>query len=528
MTKPMTKLSHPAESAPAVSVSTPSPGHSSSTSEERTIGLVRGTRDWMPDDLAAIERLEQVLLEEFHRAGYRALRTPVLEFTELHERKSGAGVVSKLYEVGDERISGGLGRVCLRPELTAGIVRAYSALETTPPLPWRVCHVGPVFRHEAPSTQRWREFEQVGVELLGGGGPIVDAEVVWLADHALRRLGAPAAIIRLGDVGLTLEMIEQSGLPQPLRWALVERLSKAAAEGNNLRSLEQTLDQFASWVHDPDAELATVPLSADAQDDPGLDRLFRTLVTTFTGRRTGYQILHRLRRKWDLGHTLRDRVDRIREQIHELAEFSGPATEVLSRLETQFEQAAPRSIHALKGLVESLAAYGIDADRIELDLGYGRGIGFYSRMVFDLVVPTPQGERIEVCGGGRYDGLARVLGCPGDRDDRGVGFAFGLERLSQALHACGARPPLVRLAMGTLVVPAGPDGDDVAAAIHHALKLREQGAIAVLETGLAAGQARAHAQALGLGWLAIARAGASLVDAQVESIAVDIGAHSTP
>ena len=78
--------------------------------------------------------------------------------------------------------------------------------------------------------------------------------------------------------------------------------------------------------------------------------------------------------------------------------------------------------------MNQLAHHGVNASRVELDLGFGRGIGFYSQMIFELVVATPGGP-VEVCGGGRYDGLARVLGS--DRDDRGVGFAFGLERLME-------------------------------------------------------------------------------------------------
>ena len=74
----------------------------------------------------------------------------------------------------------------------------------------------------------------------------------------------------------------------------------------------------------------------------------------------------------------------------------------------------------------SSASTAWTSSRVELDLGFGRGIGFYTQMIFELVVATPAGP-VEVCGGGRYDGLARVLGS--DRDDRGVGFAFGLERL---------------------------------------------------------------------------------------------------
>src|SRR4051812_15895573 len=85
---------------------------------ERPIGQVRGTRDWLPDEFARLSALETLLLDRFARAGYVPMRTPILEFTELHERKSGAGIVSKLFAVAD-----GDPRLCLRPELTASIVR---------------------------------------------------------------------------------------------------------------------------------------------------------------------------------------------------------------------------------------------------------------------------------------------------------------------------------------------------------------------------------------------------------------------
>jgi histidyl-tRNA synthetase len=396
---------------------------------EHPIGLVRGTRDWLPADFAALAALERQLLDGFARAGYVPIRTPILEFTELHERKSGAGIVSKLIELAD----GHPPRSCLRPELTASIVRAFAAVPVAPPLPWRVCSSGPVFRFEHdPHQSRLREFTQVGLELIGAGGTTADSEVIGLADRSLAELGIADSTIRIGHVGLILEILRHVGLPEAATSALVEILSAAAAEGEGIQALESALEALASWLDSGGEAEAIVPAVSHA-DDRGVDRLFRHLVPDVTGRRSGHEIIHRLRRKWDLAHSLTEIVGRVRDQVRALADLRGPAQSVLERLSPRYSALAPRSVAGLGDLARSLAERGVPAGRVELDLGFGRGIGFYSQMIFELVVPTPNGP-IEVCGGGRYDGLARVLGS--DRDQRGVGFAFGLERLAEV---CAAR-----------------------------------------------------------------------------------------
>jgi histidyl-tRNA synthetase len=397
---------------------------------ERPIGQVRGTRDWLPDDYARLGELERLLLDCFARVGYRPMRTPVLEFVELHERKSGAGIVAKLYELAN----GTSGRLCLRPELTASIVRAYTEAAESPSLPWRVSMSGPVFRYEKdPQVGHYREFQQVGVEMLGASGPEADAEVLALAEGALREVGLADATLRLGHVGLILEMLRRSGLPTPAQSALVEMLSEAAAEGRGVRALETGLEQITHWLQSAaDGEAPPTVEGEGAEGGAGVDRLFRTLVPDVAGRRSGHEILARLRRKWELGNSLYGVLERLRGQIHELAGLRGPIDPVLGRLEAEFRTLAPESVDALNGLARALGEYGVDRNRVELDLGFGRGIGFYSQLVFELVAPTPQGP-VEVCGGGRYDGLARVLGS--GRDDRGIGFAFGLERVYHALEA---------------------------------------------------------------------------------------------
>jgi histidyl-tRNA synthetase len=399
-----------------------------STHREAPIPQVRGTRDWMPEDFAAIASLERLLMDRFASSGFQAIRTPILEVTELHERKSGAAIVSKLFEIAD-----GPARLCLRPELTASVVRAFIDTPQPPPIPWRVCSSGPVFRFERdPGPTRYREFTQAGVELLGVPGPEADAEVIALAVDSARTAGIPDATIRVGHTGLIVELLERSGLPSAAVSSLVEHLSDAASEGRNIRAIETALDRLAGWLHgDVEQQAEAVLPAIDRADDPGVDRLFRHLVPRVTGRRTGHEIINRLRKKWDLGHSLVDSLERVRDRVHALADLRGPAVEVLQGLEQGFAALAPGTIRGFLEMLRHLEARGIPPERVELDLGFGHGIGFYSQMIFELSASSPSGP-IGICHGGRYDGLARVLGS--DRDPHGVGFAFGVERLYHALE----------------------------------------------------------------------------------------------
>lgn len=462
---------------------------------ERPIDLVRGTRDQLPGDHRKLAEREALLLERFARAGYEPLSTPVLEPIDLHERKSGAGIVSKLFE-----LAGAGQGVCLRPELTAGIVRAYTEANPEPTVPWRVSHAGPVFRYESyetprPGPDRLREFRQVGVERLGDGGPLADAEVIWLADWALSEAGVSGSTLRIGHVGLILEVLKGSGLPPALGSALIERLSEAAAEGQGVHALETALEQLSGWLRSGDAAEIALPEAVKSSGDEGIDRLFRTLVPVVTGRRTGGEIVQRLRRKWDLSQGLLGALDRVRGQIQSLSGLIGPPAEVLGRLGQDAGAVAPDSVASLKALFQTLEGFGVDPDRVTLDLGFGRGIGFYSQVIFEILAPGPgSGEWVEVCGGGRYDGLSKVLGS--HRDDRGAGFAIGLERLSAVLDARADRPPNDRPAKGWLLI--APEDSHAAKAAMLAGALRARGQFTLLEKGPAdPAAALARARALG-------------------------------
>ena len=429
-----------------------------------------GTREAGPAEAALLDRVERALLERFALAGYRRTRTPILEPTELHERTGGARLVSTLFT-----LEAGLGRpLCLRPELTAGIVRAYTALPEAPPLPWRVSYSGPVFRNLAVGDGTAREFHQVGVEQLGAPTPTADAEVIRLAERTATDLGLDDVRIRIGHVGLVRELLRRSELPEPVQVSLVETLCEAAETGDPtvgdhvLPALERHLATLSEWLGGDAA--AGAPL---ADDGSGLPRLYRLIHPTVAGRRGEAEILERLRRKWDLAHGLADVLVPVRGQIHELADLRGPADRVQARLERDFAGSAPDSVAALARLTAALVEQGIALDRVELDLGFGRGLGFYSQMMFTLSTHGPDGA-VEICGGGRYDGLAREFGS--DRDDRGVGFAFGLERLAAVLPTRTVEG--AETAEAILILPQGNAARRTANRI--AESLRDLGAAAVV------------------------------------------------
>ena len=330
---------------------------------------------------------------------------------------------------------------------------------------------------------------------MAAGGPAADAEVIWLAEWSLRALGIADAAMRIGHVGLILELLRRSGLPPAAAGALFE-----CAQRGRRRWPKRAGDRIGAQATgrlagngDPGFE---PPSAAGLDPDQGVDRLFRHLVPDVTGRRSGREIISRLRRKWHLGHTLCDVLARVRDQVHALADLRGPAGPILERLDRQYAELAPESVAALRSLLAMLKHHGVETDRVELDLSFGRGIGFYTQMIFELVVPTGQGP-VEVCGGGRYDGLARVLGS--DRDARGAGFAFGLERLLGVLQ--DRSDPRSRGPSGSrgYLLTTGKAGQTTPAVIDLATFLRDRIELPVVVADLDFPAAIEHARTLGLG-----------------------------
>src|SRR3954453_7348556 len=126
------------------------------------IQRVRGTTDVLPPDDARLRRLEARLRDGLERFGYQGIQTPIIEPLELFLRKSGDEIVARMYS-----FSHWNRRLCLRPELTASVMRAFVDDLQGQSLPRRLHYAGPIFRYERPSRGRSRQLSVVGLELVG-------------------------------------------------------------------------------------------------------------------------------------------------------------------------------------------------------------------------------------------------------------------------------------------------------------------------------------------------------------------------
>lgn len=164
----------------------------------------RGTRDLLPIERAAFARLERIVADLAARYGYRPIETPLFEQAAVFERGIGEAtdvVEKELFRVSPSR-GGERERWALRPEATAGIIRAY--LEhglSTWPQPVRVSLTGPMFRYDRPQAGRYRQFWQWDVEAIGDPGPAVDAELVELGLQFYREAGLADVEVLLNSIG---------------------------------------------------------------------------------------------------------------------------------------------------------------------------------------------------------------------------------------------------------------------------------------------------------------------------------------
>ena len=191
------------------------------TSKTEKLTAVKGMNDVLPPDSAMVEWLEAKVRLLMARYAYRNIRTPIVERTPLFIRGLGevTDIVEKEMYCFEDRLNGD--PLTLRPEATAGVVRAALEHNMLYDGGKRLYYMGPMFRHERPQKGRYRQFDQIGAEALGYGGAEVDAELILMACALWKEIGLENIRLELNSLGQPEERLAH-------RKALITHLEKHA------------------------------------------------------------------------------------------------------------------------------------------------------------------------------------------------------------------------------------------------------------------------------------------------------------
>jgi histidyl-tRNA synthetase len=383
-----------------------------------TIEAVRGMHDILPSEQQTLARIRIMLEDLLARYGYAMLDLPVIEHRDLYLRKLGEELVGRVYE-----FNFGGRDLALRPEWTASVLRAYVTHMQEQPLPLRLGYSGPVFRYERPQRTTYRQFTQVGVELVGGPAPRADAEVLALACAGLDAAGVSDYRVTVGHIGLIRSLLSKLGLAERTQGLLVWGLERLRTQGE--AAIRSRLDG-------PPDDLPLDPTLLEGLDDEQATALLlHTLramqVNLNFGTRPPEAIVNRLVRKMRRGDA-QPRVEQAMALLQQLSQIRGIPAEVLPQAAALLaEHNLPTgALDELEVVLSLLAAHGLSHERIVLDFGLGRGLQYYTGLIFEIY----DAEEYQLCGGGRYDDLVLALG--GRQSVPAIGFAYGLERIAAA------------------------------------------------------------------------------------------------
>ncbi|MBW4691500.1 MAG: ATP phosphoribosyltransferase regulatory subunit [Lyngbya sp. HA4199-MV5] len=397
-----------------------------------------GARDLLPLDVAQKRWIEDRLQQVFQRWGYHRIITSTLE--RLDTLMAGGAIqrstVIQLQDSDDEQLG-------LRPELTASIARTAATRMAGSAHPLRLYYNANVFqRAQEGSYSRQQEFYQAGVELLGAGGLLADAEVLLLVVDCLRSLGLHQWSIILGEAGLTRSLL--SVFPSPLR----DKVRKAIAK----------LDRMA---------LETLPMSTMLRERA-------LLLLDLRGRPA--DVLQRVA-SLDLDPAQQRALTNLKSLVDLLEESDRPPHTPHPTSHTPTSDRPPYIPHPTP-------------HSLILDLSLIRTLDYYTGVVFEVVNTSEAGQHV-LGQGGRYDQLLGLYH-PEGQTYPGIGFALQLEHLHQVLLPTGQLPDRTP-GSDWLVVPDSPQA--YAAALVYAQTLRNSDAARV-ELDLAARSAEeAHSYA---------------------------------
>ena len=382
-------------------------------------------RDFGPREAESSVRASNAMMDVLGLGGFQRLDTPVIEPTDLFVRKSGGEVSSSLYSFKDP---GGMS-VSLRPEFTPSIIRWHieNASETDPPHRYR--YSGPVFRYAGARKGRFRQFQQVGAELIGVPDADGDAEIITAAVRCLRSAGVERSTIRLGHIGMVHDMVQSQGLSDQVEMFIISNLHQIVSEPDCIERLTESAIAAGLVIE----ETRAAPFAAGLHEAMPELEIVRRSISGPTGRRSPGQILSRLATRMERACSRADFIAAL-QKVSSLISLSGTTMQVIADAEgiLKSNRAALDSARELRATLRKLAANGVSESAIRLDLSFVRGMTYYTGIVFEFLGGDGREEDgYPIGGGGRYDYLVSAFG--GDQAPS-CGFALYVDEVVRTIH----------------------------------------------------------------------------------------------
>lgn len=391
-------------------------------SERLRVERLRGMYDLLPETYQRQRQVTEQLGAVLALAGYAHIDTPVLEQSDLFQASFGQESWQNLYSFRLHHRD-----LCMRPEYTASICRLYLDHYQQQALPLRFQYAGPVFRYEASGRTRYRQHTQLGIELFGGQTAAADAEIVQLACDLLHSLKIKQYRLELGHIEVVSGFIKRLHLDEQAARLLLSLMEQISRSEEGERAAQARLESLY-----PEGEGSHATNGAAAADSRYISTLLSGISISFGDDDARSEIVERF--LWKTGRSeQRRQILYGLEFLRALHKVAGPPSQVFDALRDLLARykidAEP--LRELELLVTLLQENGVPEEQILVNLALGRGVSYYTGLLFEIHSQRGDGLDTQLCGGGRYDRLMRAVGSP--REVSACGFAFGVERLLSLL-----------------------------------------------------------------------------------------------
>jgi len=339
---------------------------------------------------------------------YEIFDCPIMESTELYAMKSGGELTSRLYSFVEP---GGM-NVSLRPEFTSSVIRSYISDEIPQKQIVKKQYVGPVFRYSDSSQgSNQRQFTQQGCELIGDSSADADGEILKLSLLTLEKSGLEKVTVKLGHMGYLRSLLEKFGLSEVLIGFTLANLQLLTQQTNGIEKLSEMASDIG--LINPGNK---VPVSK-------LEKASELSRSDNYGRRNIEQINYRSTRKQTNSFSVKEYIESLEWLTKLLRNLAGNLNTISDESNDSTFEKASQYFKLVAG--KAMRDMKIEVDFI-VDCAAQRGFTYYTGIIFDIEY-VKGSDSIPLGGGGRYDGLVKLLGGP--TEVPATGFAVNIDSI---------------------------------------------------------------------------------------------------